>query len=92
MKKPALILYLFIILTAAWIGTAQVQALGLVVGEEEAVLSQPISIVNGSILVPLHVITDYLGGQVTWSAKGETVQLDFPDLNITMRVGEESAL
>jgi len=91
MKKPALILYLLVILTAAWLGTAQVQALGLLVGDQEAILSQPISIVNGSILVPLHVVTDYLGGQVTWSAKGETVQLDFPDLTITMRVGEESA-
>src|SRR5690554_3163907 len=90
MKKPALILFFFIIF-AAWLGTSSVQALGLIIGDEEADLNQPVSIVNGSILVPLHVVGDYLGGQVTWSAKGETVQITFPDLTITMQVGQESA-
>ena len=92
MKKPALIL-LFFIVFAAWLGAASIQAnLGLYFGQQEAKLSQPVSIVNGSILVPLQLVTDYLGGRVTWSVKGEKVELEFPNLTITMHVGQESAL
>ncbi len=92
MKKPALILLFFVLLTA-WFGAASTYAsLGLYFGEQEARLSQPVSIVNGSILVPLQVVADYLGGQVTWSAKGQKVELAFDNLTITMHVGQESAL
>ena len=71
MKKPAL-MFLFFILFTAWLGAASIRAnLGLYFGQQEAKLSQPVSLVNGSILVPLQVVTDYLGGRVTWSVKGE---------------------
>lgn len=90
MKKPAL-MFLFFILFTAWLGAAQA-SLGLYFGQQEAKLSQPVSLVNGSILVPLQVVSDYLGGTVTWSAKGQKVELQFDNLTITMHVGQESAL
>lgn len=90
MKKPAL-MFLFFILFTAWLGAAQA-SLGLYFGQQEAKLSQPVSLVNGSILVPLQVVSDYLGGTVTWSAKGQKVELKFDNLTITMHVGQESAL
>jgi len=92
MKKPALIILFFILLTALW-GAEHVHAsLGLYFGSREAQLNQPVSIVNGSILVPLQVVSEYLGGQVTWSAKGDKVDLEFGNLTISMHVGQESAL
>ena len=62
MKKPALILLFFVLLTA-WFGAASTYAsLGLYFGEQ-ARLSQPVSIVNGSILVPLQVVAITLAGR-----------------------------
>ena len=68
MKKPA---YFYFCPTyrLVW-GGSTYASLGLYFGEQ-ARLSQPVSIVNGSILVPLQVVADYLGGQVTWSARGQ---------------------
>ncbi len=74
-------LMLFIIFTQSAVG-----AINFYVGNQLIDLSSPLTVVNGSILVPITVFTQYLGARL--KVDGTLVVLEFPAKTISMQLGQ----
>lgn len=42
---------------------------------------------DGTTLVPLRVITEAFGAKVDWEGQTQTIKLEYPDVNITLQIG-----
>ena len=47
---------------------------------------------DGTTLVPLRVITEAFGAVVTWEGETKTIYLEYPDVNITLKIGSLEAI
>ena len=57
----------------------------------EAVEVETPYITDGSVLVPLRVITEAFGAEVLWDGDEEKITLLYPDVTITLHIGESTA-
>lgn len=65
---------------------------GLVINGEAVRADVPPRIVDGRLLVPLRVISEYLGAAVAWQPKGQKVTLRSEDMVVEVAVGSHRAL
>ena len=47
---------------------------------------------DGTTLVPLRVITEAFGAKVTWEGETQSVYLEYPDVNITLKIGSREVI
>lgn len=45
----------------------------------------------GTTLVPVRVITEAFGAEVLWNGESQTVTLNYPDVSVSMQIGNKSA-
>ena len=51
----------------------------------------PVIVGEGTTLVPLRVITEAFGAKVEWIGETQTIKLSYPDVNITLQIGNKVA-
>ena len=63
----------------------------LVINGNSVTVEKPYVVGVGVTLVPVRVITEAFGAQVNWIEESQTVTLDYPDVNITLQIGNPVA-
>lgn len=83
---------LLILLFCVFTAQAEPVSLQLIVQDEPVTSDLPLMVVNGSILVPLHVFAEHLGAEVIWDHHDKSATLKLPQHVLAMRVGETEVL
>lgn len=63
----------------------------LTVNGEPLEVTAPYVVGDGTTLVPVRVITEAFGAEVTWDGGTQSVGLKYPDVDITIQIGSKSA-
>ena len=63
----------------------------LMINGSEVTVEKPYVVGEGVTLVPIRVITEAFGAKVDWIEETETVKLEYPDVNITIQIGNPVA-
>ena len=63
----------------------------LLINGSEVTVEKPYVVGEGVTLVPIRVITEAFGAKVDWIEETETVKLEYPDVNITIQIGNPMA-
>ncbi len=64
----------------------------LTVNGEAMSVTAPYIVGDGTTLVPLRVITEAFGAEVSWDGETKSIDLKYPEVNITLQIGSKSAL
>lgn len=54
-------------------------------------VTAPYIVGEGTTLVPVRVITEAFGAEVIWNGEDQSVNLKYPDVDITIKIGSKSA-
>ncbi|MGN0163397.1 MAG: copper amine oxidase N-terminal domain-containing protein [Candidatus Ornithomonoglobus sp.] len=63
----------------------------LMINGETVEVEAPYVVGEGTTLVPLRVITEAFGAEVEWDGSTQSVNLTYPDVDMTIRIGSKSA-
>lgn len=63
----------------------------LTVNGEPLEVTAPYVVGDGTTLVPVRVITEAFGAEVNWDGDTQSVNLKYPDVDITIQIGSKSA-
>lgn len=63
----------------------------LMINGSEVTVEKPYVVGEGVTLVPIRVITEAFGAKVDWIDETQTVKLEYPDVNITIQIGNPVA-
>ncbi len=63
----------------------------LVIDGQLVITEVPPLLVNGTTLVPIRVVSEYLGAAVDWSQAAQTVTITAPSTRVVLTVGKSSA-
>ena len=63
----------------------------LMINGSEVTVEKPYVVGEGVTLVPIRVITEAFGAKVDWIDETQTVKLEYPDVNITIQIGNPIA-
>lgn len=90
--KALLSLAVILALTAALGGVgAAATDITIVINGETVAADEPPRIVNDRTLVPIRVISEYLGADVEWEEEAQQVHITWGDRNISLIIGEKRA-
>ncbi|NLJ80098.1 MAG: AMIN domain-containing protein [Firmicutes bacterium] len=88
MKKAAAVLFFLILIIFSRSANA---SLKLYIGDREVSFRDPLVMINGNIMIPIDLLEEYLGAEISWERSLSEISLGFPCQTILMRLGEESA-
>ena len=63
----------------------------LTVNGQPMEVTAPYVVGEGTTLVPIRVITEAFGAEVNWNGEEQSVNLKYPDVDITIKIGSKSA-
>ncbi|MCH5212785.1 MAG: copper amine oxidase N-terminal domain-containing protein [Oscillospiraceae bacterium] len=64
----------------------------LMINGETVEVMAPYVVGDGTTLVPIRVITEAFGAEVTWDGDTQSVGLKYPDVDMTIKIGSKSAV
>lgn len=83
-----LVSLLLFAMSPAWAETP----IRIIINGQEVAADVPPRLINSRVLVPIRVISEYLGAVVLWEQKGKTVTVKLGDSEIRLPVGQPKAL
>ncbi|MGI6129606.1 MAG: N-acetylmuramoyl-L-alanine amidase [bacterium] len=84
-------LFLWLICTSIIPAQAAASSIGLIINGQAVVSDVPPVIHNNRTMVPLRVISEGLGAQVSWDNATRSVRVALPDGEITLGIGKNTA-